>query len=190
MNFRPRAKPPGGNWPTKELCTLAREKGALSLVDGAQSFGVLDVDLSDMQPDFFTGSAHKWPCGPKEAGLLYVNRRVQELISPIIVSLYAGAVGISRTLEAMGQRDEPAIIAFGFAIDFLSQIGQPAVQERAYQLRNALVEELRRIPEVKLWSHPDPARSGPVVTFLPGRLDPQQLAARLYRAHQIVVAAR
>ena len=95
--------------PAAELCALAREHGALSLVDGAQSFGVLDVDLSKMQPDFFSGSAHKWPCGPKECGVLFVNKRVHDRIKPSIVSLYPGDVGISKTMEAFGQRDEPAI---------------------------------------------------------------------------------
>ena len=51
----------------------ARAHGVLSLVDGAQTFGALDVNLSDIDPDFYTGSAHKWPCGPLEAGVLYVN---------------------------------------------------------------------------------------------------------------------
>ena len=50
-----------------------------------------------MKPDFFTGSAHKWPCGPKECGLLYVNARVHDRIKPSIVSLYPGEVGISRS---------------------------------------------------------------------------------------------
>jgi selenocysteine lyase/cysteine desulfurase len=79
--------------PARELCQLARERGALSLVDGAQSFGVLDVDLSRMQPDFYTGSAHKWPCGSKETGLLFVSARVHDRIKPTIVSLYGGTWG-------------------------------------------------------------------------------------------------
>ncbi len=87
--------------PARELCRLAREHGALSLVDGAQSFGVLDVDLSDMQPDFYSGSAHKWPCGPKENGVLYVNARVHDRIKPTIVSLYGGEVGISRSARGV-----------------------------------------------------------------------------------------
>ena len=66
----------GDLFPAKEICRLARERGILSLVDGAQTFGLMDVDLSDMQPDFYSGSAHKWPCGPKENGVLYINKRV------------------------------------------------------------------------------------------------------------------
>jgi selenocysteine lyase/cysteine desulfurase len=45
--------------PAKELCRRARERGVLSLLDGAQSLGLLDVNLADIQPDFYTGSAHK-----------------------------------------------------------------------------------------------------------------------------------
>ncbi|MBI5547911.1 MAG: aminotransferase class V-fold PLP-dependent enzyme, partial [Deltaproteobacteria bacterium] len=59
--------------PAKELCALARSRGVISLVDGAQTFGVLDVNLGDMQPDFYSGSAHKWVCGPKENGVLYIK---------------------------------------------------------------------------------------------------------------------
>lgn len=67
----------GDLFPAKALCRLARERGILTLVDGAQTFGQLDLDLSDMQPDFYSGSAHKWPCGPKENGVLFVRRDAQ-----------------------------------------------------------------------------------------------------------------
>lgn len=176
--------------PAKELCALARERGALSLVDGAQSFGVLDVDLSVIQPDFYAGSAHKWPCGPKEAGLLYVSSRAHALISPSIVSLYGGAVGISRTLEAMGQRDEPAMIAFGGAIDFELKIGQATIEARARELCQAMIEGLQRIDGVKLWTSPSPGRTGAVVTFQPGSLDSRKLATALYDKHRIVLTPR
>ena len=104
--------------PAKELCHVARERGVLTLVDGASAMGFLDVDLGAMQPDFYSGSSHKWPCGPKEVGVLYVNARAHEKIQPSIISAYAGTIGISRRMEAMGQRDEPAIIGFGEAIRF------------------------------------------------------------------------
>ena len=64
-----------------------------------------------MKPDFYSGSMHKWPCGPKEKGLLYVNKAVQDRIHPSVVGVYAGAVGISRTLETHGQRDDASVAA-------------------------------------------------------------------------------
>ena len=60
----------GDLMPATELCRLARERGVLTLVDGAQSLGLLDVNLADIQPDFYSGSAHKWPCGARECGVL------------------------------------------------------------------------------------------------------------------------
>ena len=107
----------GDLMPAKELCRLAREHGALSLVDGAQSFGLLDVDLADMQPDFYSGSAHKWPCGARECGVLFVRQCAQERLWPLIYSAYPGAVGFSRTFEGFGQRDG-AMIAFREALAF------------------------------------------------------------------------
>lgn len=176
--------------PVKDLCRLARERGVLTLVDGAQSLGVLDVDLSDLQPDFYTGSAHKWPCGPKEVGVLYVNRRAQPALWASIISAYPGAVGLSRTFEAFGQRDEPAIIGFGEALRFQTTVGRAAIERRARELAAALVEGLRRIDGVTLWTHGDPTRSGPVVSFQPGSLDPSKLAAALYANDGIACATR
>jgi isopenicillin-N epimerase len=176
--------------PVPEICALARQRGALSVVDGAQSFGVLDVDLSRMQPDFYTGSAHKWPCGPKECGLLYVSKAVHDRIKPSIVSLYPGEVGISRTLEAFGQRDEPAIGGLGDALDLQSTVGRAAVERRARELAQALIEGLRKIQGVRVWTHADPARSAAIVSFLPGDLDVRKLHAALYERDRITCATR
>jgi len=176
--------------PAKELCELARERGVLTLVDGASAFGVLDVDLSQIQPDFYTGSSHKWPCGPKEVGILYVNARAQRSIHPSIISAYPGAIGVSRSMEAMGQRDEPAIIGFGEAIVFQTKIGPKPIEERSRSLAQALIAGLRRIDGVRLWTHPDPARSGAVVTFQPGNLNIPKLAAALYKNDRIGCATR
>jgi selenocysteine lyase/cysteine desulfurase len=176
--------------PAAEVCALAREHGALSLVDGAQSFGVLDLNLSEMQPDFFTGSAHKWPCGPKECGVLFVDRRVHDRIKPSIVSLYPGEVGISRTMEAFGQRDEPSIIGFGEALALQTTIGRAAIERRAEELARALVEGLRAVDGVRVWTDVDPARSAAIVSFQPAGLDPGKLQQALYESEGITCAAR
>ena len=175
----------GDLFPVKELCWIGHERGILSLVDGAQTLGVMNVDLSDMQPDFYSASAHKWPCGPKEVGVLFINRRSHSKIWGTIFSAYPGAIGISRTFEGFGQRDEPAIIAFGEALKFQNKIGRKEVEARARQLAQALMEGLKKIDGVKIWTHPDPARSVAVVSFLPGSLDVRRLAQALYTKDKI-----
>ena len=180
----------GDLFPAKEICKLARERGILTLVDGAQSFGLLDVDLSDIQPDFYSGSAHKWPCGPKENGVLYINKSAQPKIWASIFSAYPGRVGVSRTFEGFGQRDEPAMIAFGEALKLQTSIGRPQIEKRSRELTTALIEGLQKVNGVKIWTSPDISRRAAVLSFQPGNLDVRKLSAALYQKDRIGCATR
>jgi selenocysteine lyase/cysteine desulfurase len=180
----------GDLFPAKELCALARERGVLSLVDGAQSFGLLDVNVAELGADFYTGSAHKWPCGARECGVLYINARAHKNIWPSIYSAYPGAVGISRTFESFGQRDEATMIAFREALDFQTKVGREAIEKRSRALANQLIAGLSKLPEVKVWTSPNPALNAAVVSFLPGSLNAQKLGAALYQNEKIGTAGR
>lgn len=180
----------GDLFPAKELCALARERGVLSLVDGAQSFGLLDVNLADMSPDFYTGSAHKWPCGARECGVLYINTRAQQQVWPSIYSAYPGAVGISRTFESFGQRDEATMIAFRTALEFQTQVGRDKIEQRSRALAQQLIAGLSKLPGVKIWTTPDPALNAAVVSFQPGSLNPGKLGQLLYEKDKIGTAGR
>ena len=150
----------------------------------------MDVDLSDMQPDFYSGSAHKWACGPKENGVLYINKSAQSKIWASIFSAYPGRVGVSRTFEGFGQRDEPAMIAFGEALKFQTKIGRAQIEKRSRELTQALIEGLKTIDGVKIWTSPDPSRTVAVVSFQPGNLDVRKLSTALYQKDHIGCATR
>src|SRR6266516_425000 len=180
----------GDLFPAKELCRLARERGILTLVDGAQTFGLMDVDLSDMQPDFYSGSAHKWPCGPKENGVLYISKTAQPKIWASIFSAYPGRVGVSRTFEGFGERDEPAMIAFGEALKLQTKIGRSVIEKRSRELTQALLAGMRKIDGVRIWTSPEPSRTVAVVSLQPGNLDARKLAAALYKKDRIGCATR
>ena len=180
----------GDLFPAKELCTLARERGVMSLADGAQSFGLLDVNLADIGADFYTGSAHKWPCGARECGVLYINARVHKQIWPSIYSAYPGAVGISRTFESFGQRDEATMIAFRTALEFQTKVGREAIEKRSRALAQQAIAGLSKLPGVKVWTSPDPSLNGAVVSFLPGSLNPGKLGQLLYEKDRIGTAGR
>ena len=72
--------------PVKKLCDIAREKRILSLVDGAQAFGFMNINVKEIGCDFYTGSAHKWLTGPKEAGVLYVRKEALPKVWPLVIS--------------------------------------------------------------------------------------------------------
>jgi len=176
--------------PVAELCRIARERGVLSLVDAAQAFGVLDVDLSAIKPDFFSGSMHKWPCGPKEKGVLFVNKDVHDKLWASIVGVYAGRVGISQKMEGNGQRDDASIAAVVEALKFSGSIGRAAIEKRSRSLAQYLMAELRKLDGVQLWTDPDPTRSAAIVIFRPGSLDVRRLSTALTGKEKIVATTR
>ena len=180
----------GDLFPAKELCALAREHGVLSLADGAQTFGLLDVNLADMSPDFYSGSAHKWACGARECGVLYINARSHTKIWPSIYSAYPGAVGISKTFESFGQRDEATMIALREALQFQTKVGRAAIAERSHALANQLIAGLSKLPDVKVWTSPNPALNAAVVSFQPGSLNAAKLGQVLYEKDKIGTAGR
>jgi isopenicillin-N epimerase len=180
----------GDLMPSKELCRLARDRGVLSLIDGAQSFGLLDVNLADIQPDFYSGSAHKWPCGARECGVLFVNKSAQDRLWPSIYSAYPGAVGFSRTFEGFGQRDEATMIAFREALAFQNTVGRVAIEQRARSLTTQLMEGLSKLSGTKVWTSADPTLRAAVVTFAPATLDAGKLATALYRNDRIAITTR
>ena len=177
----------GDLFPAKEICAAARSRGVLTMLDGAQTFGLFDVNLRDIDPDFYSGSAHKWPCGARECGVLFVNARVHDRIWPSSYSAYPGAVGISRRLEAFGQRDEATMIAFAEALAFQTAVGRKAIEARSKALTQHLLAGLRKLDGFKSFTSPEPDRTGAVVTFVPGTLDMRKLVAALYEKDNIAV---
>jgi selenocysteine lyase/cysteine desulfurase len=174
----------GDLFPAKEIGRVARDHGALFHLDGAQSFGLLDVDLSDIKPDFYTGSGHKWPCGPKEVGVLYVNKNMNGKLWPSIISAGSGPIGVSKTIEGYGQRDEPAIIALAKALEFQTTIGRKAIENRSRDLAQALMAGLGTIDGIKVLTHRDPSRSVATVRFQ-HPMNGQKLAAALYERDRL-----
>ena len=177
----------GDLFPAKEICAAARARGVMTMLDGAQTFGLFDVNLREIDPDFYSGSAHKWPCGARECGVLFVNARVHDRIWPTSYSAYPGAVGISRRLEAFGQRDEATMIAFAEALTFQETVGRSAIEARSKSLAQQLLGGLRALDGFKSFTSPQPDRTGAVVTFVPGSLDMRKLVAALYQNDKIAV---
>ena len=177
----------GDLFPAKEICAAARERGVLTLLDGAQTFGSLDVNLREIDPDFYSGSAHKWPCGARECGVLFINSRVHDRIWPSSYSAYPGAVGVSRRMEMFGQRDEATMIAFAEALAFQVKVGRTAIEQRSKALAQQLLTGLAKIDGFRSFTSTDPSRNGAVVTFAPGTLEPRKLVAALYEKDQIGV---
>jgi len=107
--------------PVEQIVADARDAGLTTVVDGAHAVAQLDLDLTALGADFYAGNCHKWLCGPKGAGFLYVAPHWQEQVHGTIVSWgYLGpeTTFISRT-ERQGTRDSAAYLAVPAAIEFV-----------------------------------------------------------------------
>lgn len=183
----------GVRLPSKELCRMARERGIYTHVDGAQTFGALSFNLREMGCDSYSGSAHKWFLGPKEAGLLYMRQGRIAQVWPSVVGVGWGnkvdttAKG-ARKFETLGQRDDAAVSAMGTTVDFLNLIGLPRIEARIRELAAALKEGVRRIPGARLISSADPELSAGVCVIRFDGIDNQKIYEALYARHGIAGA--
>jgi len=73
-------------FPVKEICDKANQLGLITIVDGAHVPGHIDLIISELNPDFYTGTLHKWMLAPKGSSFLYVKKEWQASIDPLVVS--------------------------------------------------------------------------------------------------------
>ena len=178
----------GCRFPGREINSWARQRDILTLVDGAQTCGSIDVDLHDLNCDFYTASGHKWPCSPREVGVLFVRQGSEERLWPSVVSVGFNESETVGRLESLGQRDDPAMAALGHAVMFLQEIGSVEVEERVATLTGFLKEELASWPAVTLYTPREPEFSGGVVTFHIEGVDARRAHEWLYAERRIVGA--
>lgn len=174
--------------PVKDICKKARAKGVLTHVDGAQTFGSQVVDLHDLSCDFYTGSAHKWFCGPKEVGVLYVRKEKIEDLWPSIVGVgYPNAAKRGATkFETLGQRDDARVSAMGTTVDFHNTIGKTRIEARIKFMASFLKGKLKQqIPNIQFRTPLEPEMSGGVVIFSAPELDLDSVLNTLYHEHNI-----
>ena len=156
--------------PVKQIIQAAHAAGAVVLVDGAQSTVHMNIDVQDMDCDFFACSAHKL-YGPTGTGVLYGKR---ELLESMPVFMGGGEMIREVTFQKTTYNDLPYkyeagtpniadVIAFKTALDFISGIGKDQIARHEHALLDYATGELGRINEVKLIGTAE--EKAPVLSF-------------------------
>jgi len=158
--------------PAQDLCALARKHKIMTLIDGAQAVGVLDVNMADLGCDFYAGPGHKWLSGPPGTGVLYVRKPAPgpQQIWPILseYSVIGKNLPITTVLEVRGCNNTPSFLAMSDVLEFESSIGKLVIQERLVALSQLVKQEvIRRWGKDSLFTPLQPEMSSGITAFVP-----------------------
>ena len=111
-------------FPVKEICEKAAALGLITIIDGAHVPGHIDLNIDELDPDFYTGTLHKWILTPKGCSFLYVKKQFQKTIDPLVISWgYESETPSGNQFldyhEYQGTRDISAFLTVPAAMKFL-----------------------------------------------------------------------
>ena len=131
--------------PVKEICDIAKEKGLLTIVDGAHVPGHIPLDLQVLKADIYTGACHKWMMAPKGCSFLYIKKEFQDLFDPLVISWGYNALFPSDSKfldyhQFNGTRDFSAFLTMPKVIEFMKKYDWENVATSCRELvrKNAL----------------------------------------------------
>ena len=144
--------------PIKEICKYAHEHNIFVVLDGAQMVPHMPVDVTDLDVDFLSFSAHKM-CGPTGVGVLYAKLELLKHLEPTILG---GGMNESfdnpdeiylkelpARLEA-GTRNIAGVIGFGETIKYLEKIGMDNIHKYELDLRKYLIDKLMPLKHIDI----------------------------------------
>jgi len=152
--------------PVKEICTEARKRGILTVLDGAQSGGHVNVDLKEIGCDAYYSSLHKWMLAPAGNGILYVNKDVvSEIWSTIASYNWDNQEDHGFRLMQNGTGNPGLMEGLDATIDFFNTIGKDRWYDRIKELGVYLRNGLKDIPHVAIHSSTNEKLAAGITTY-------------------------
>ncbi len=173
--------------PVAQMTEMAHGAGAVVLVDGAQSVPHMAVNVAELDVDFLVFSAHKM-CGPTGIGALYGRRELLEEMPPFM----GGGEMIKRVqfdsftvteLPSKFEAGTPPIaqaVGFGAAVDYISNLGMPAIRQHEQEMIERALDQLEEVPGVRIYG-PAAEHKGAVAAFTLSDAHPHDIAEILDR---------
>lgn len=120
--------------PVKEICDEAKKRGLITIVDGAHVPGHIQLDLNDLNADFYTGACHKWMMTPKGSSFLFAKEEFHSQLDPLIISWGYKSISPSESIyfdyhQFNGTRDFTPYLSIPTAIEFMKKYNWKEVSD-------------------------------------------------------------
>ncbi len=141
--------------PIEKIMNEAKKRGIKTIIDGAHVPGHINLDIKKLDPDYYVGACHKWMCSPKGTAFLYVNKNMQNIIEPLVISwgYESDKPGTSQFLDYLewqGTNDMSSYLTIPDTIKFLEKNNWKNVAEKCRKLniwaRNEISQLLKIDP--------------------------------------------
>jgi cysteine desulfurase/selenocysteine lyase len=181
--------------PVKEIAEYAHSKGAVVVVDGAQSAPHMKVDVKELGADFFAFSGHKM-MAPMGIGALYGRKELLENMQPFLTGgeMIEYVTREDATYAELPHKFEAGTVNAGdavglaAAIDYLEMVGFDAIREQEEKLTKRLMEGLAKLPYIKVYGSKDPSKHCGIVTFTMDGVHPHDMSSVLNDDHVCIRA--
>lgn len=150
------SSPTALTFPVAELCARARDRGLVTIVDGAHGPGQVDLDVGRIGADFYVGACHKWLCAPKGASFLVATPNAQRLLDPLVVGwgwgehreFDLGSPFLDQH-EWLGTHDPAAVLSVPTAIAFQRRNDWPTVRADCHRRAIGMLDIGSEVPGVE-----------------------------------------
>ncbi|MET0649965.1 MAG: aminotransferase class V-fold PLP-dependent enzyme, partial [Pyrinomonadaceae bacterium] len=171
--------------PVRDICELARRRGAETVVDGAHSFAQFSFRRDDLGCDYFGTSLHKWLHAPKGTGMLYVRKEKIKSVWPLFAAERAQDADI-RKFEETGTRSAAQRLAIGEALLFHQGVGPERKEARLRFLARHWMNQLKNEPNVRFNTSFDDRQSCALANVEVSGTAPDAVCNYLMRRHKIL----
>jgi selenocysteine lyase/cysteine desulfurase len=173
----------GLRMPIAEIVALAKNRGILCVVDGAQAVGGIDVDVRKLGCHAYVATGHKWLMGPKGTGFLYISKEASSLIQPV-----QREDGVRFVVGSTGIGSLPLVVGLGAAVEAMRKRGMATVEKRVIELRDRAYAGLTKISKIQVMSPPPGPLATALVSFkLPDSVNSNAFRGLLQKKYGIVI---
>ena len=172
--------------PVKEITAYAHSKGAVVVVDGAQSAPHMAVDVKDIDCDFFALSGHKM-LAPMGIGVLYGKKALLENMDPFLTGgeMIEYVTREDATYAELPHKFEAGTVNAGdavgleAAINYIKEVGFEAIEAQEKKLTKLMMDGLKKMPYITVYGSEDPDKHCGIVTFTMEGVHPHDLSSVL-----------